>query len=486
MVVFEKKIFMLGCGAVAQCTLPLLFKILNIKPQQLTIMDFVDNRARVKEFIERGVTYVHDQLTEQNYQTLLKKYLSRGDLFIDLAWNIETCCIIEWCHENDVLYLNSSVEEWEPYKNVESATPQSLTLYARQMELRELTKNWPAQSPTAIVDHGANPGLVSHFTKQALIEIAQKIIAEQKQSMRTQQLEDALNHKNFPVLAQLSGTKVIHISERDTQIINKPKEVNEFVNTWSIEGFMEEGMAPAELGWGTHEKQLPPGALTHQTGPQNQILLASRGMDTLVYSWVPAGPIIGMVIRHGEAFGISERLTMWHDGKAIYRPTVHYAYCTNDAAYCSLFELRMRNFVPHTNRRIINDEIIKGEDQVGCLLMGHDFTAWWIGSCLSIEETRRLTPHQNATTLQVAISIVAAARYAINNPRKGFCLPDDIDHEEILSIAKPYLGTFVSTPVDWSPLQNQNLYLNYGKKLPAPEDAWQFSTFLVKNNFYQN
>lgn len=484
MISFDKKIFMLGCGGVAQCTLPLLFKILKIKPQQLTIMDFVDNRARVKDFLDQGVTYIQDQITQQNYQALLKKYLSAGDLFIDLAWNIETRAIIQWCHENSVLYINSSVEEWEPYKNIQQVKPQDLTLYARQMELLELSKSWGAHKTTVIVDHGANPGLVSHFTKQALIEIAQKIIAEQPKSARTEQLETALRGRNFPVLAQLGGTKVIHISERDTQIINKPKEVNEFVNTWSIEGFMEEGMAPAELGWGTHEKHVPPGALTHAHGPKNQILLSSRGMDTLVYSWVPVGPIIGMVIRHGEAYGISERLTVWKDETAAYRPTVHYAYCTNDAAICSLYELRMRNFVAQEQRRILNDEIIQGEDQVGCLLMGHDFTAWWIGSCLSIEEARRLVPHQNATTLQVAISIVAAACFTIKNPRRGFCLPDDIDHEEILEIAKPYLGRFISKPVNWSPLLNQNLYLNYGKKLPAPEDVWQFSTFLVRNNFY--
>ncbi len=32
---------------------------------------------------------------------------------------------------------------------------------------------WPAASgPTAVLTHGANPGLVSHFVKQALLNIA--------------------------------------------------------------------------------------------------------------------------------------------------------------------------------------------------------------------------------------------------------------------------------------------------------------------------
>ena len=57
------------------------------------------------------------------------------------------------------------------------------------------------------------------------------------------------------------GVKVIHCSERDTQITDQPKQVDEFVNTWSIEGFREEGTTTAEMGWGTHEKQLPAAGL---------------------------------------------------------------------------------------------------------------------------------------------------------------------------------------------------------------------------------
>ncbi len=34
---------------------------------------------------------------------------------------------------------------------------------------------------------------------------------------------------------------------------------NEFVNTWSVDGFVSEGAQPAELGWGSHEKHFPAG-----------------------------------------------------------------------------------------------------------------------------------------------------------------------------------------------------------------------------------
>ncbi len=486
---FKGKILVIGCGSVSQCAIPLILKLIDSPPKNITIMDFVDNRLRVKDSLDKGVSYVIDRITPQNYEKLLKKYIGPGDLIIDLAWNIDCIEMIKWCRDNNVLYVNTSVEVWDPYA-MDASDPRNLTLYVRQMAIRNLIKKWGNNNgPTAIVDHGANPGLVSHFTKIALEDIVKKIVGEgfkpsptKPIDRRIKILKEALDKKNYPMLAMISGVKVIHISERDTQITDKPKELDEFVNTWSIEGFFEEGIAPAEMGWGTHEKNIPKGACFHKIGPKNQICLESMGVNTWVRSWVPDCEIIGMVIRHGEAFGISDRLTVWNNkGKVIYRPTVHYAYCPSDAAINSLHELEMRRYNLQEKQRIMNDEIIKGEDRLGVLLMGHDFKSWWTGSLLDIEETRKLAPNQNATTLQVAISVVSAARWMIENPNKGFNLPDDIPHEDIMKISKPYLGPFISIPVDWAPLKDYDkAFRTLGFKKPKQKDVWQFTTFLVR------
>lgn len=469
---------MLGCGSITQCALPLLLKHLDVDPKQITVMDFVDNRKRIAGELKQGVHYVQKRLTRENYKDLLKEYLKKGDLFIDLSWNVDTVSLIDWCHHNGVLFLNTAVELWES-PNSPSADPRTQTLYPRQMALYELSKSWETPGPTAIIDHGANPGLVSHFTKQALVDLAKHFLKEKAHDKRAAKIEKALEDANFPELAHLLDVKTIHISERDTQITDKPKEVNEFVNTWSVAGLIEEGLAPAELGWGTHEKRLPKDGFEHESGPKNQICLSQKGANTWVQSWVPSGPITGMVIRHGEAFSISNHLTVWKDGMAIYRPTVHYAYCPCDGAINSLHELEMKHYVPQPKQRILNDEIISGVDELGCLLMGHDFGSWWIGSILDIEESRRLVPHQSATTVQVAISVVAATVYMIKHPNEGFCQPDDLDYKEILKVAKPYLGKFVSMPVDWSPLSFAREYSDFQKKIPDEKDKWQFTTFLL-------
>jgi len=332
-----------------------------------------------------------------------------------------------------------------------------------------------------VLEHGANPGLISHFTKQGLIDIGNRVIKDGKvKGKAADEIRQLIAEQKFNRLAMSLGVKVIHCSERDTQITDKPKQVNEFVNTWSVEGFREEGTTTAEMGWGTHEKELPPLAYEHAEGPRNQICLARMGINTWVSSWVPNYCIHGMVVRHGEAFTISDRLTVWEKGKAIYRPTVHYAYCPADVAIASLNELRGYDYRLVKNQRILNDEIISGSDILGALLMGHAYSAWWIGSDLSIEESRRLVPHQNATTMQVAISVVAAAMWMIENPDRGVCVPDDLPHEYVLKVSKPYLGKWISKPTDWTPLKHYtNAFPGHNNPQIDPADPWQFKNFLI-------
>src|SRR5262245_15632919 len=333
--------------------------------------------------------------------------------------------MLRWCGEHDVRFINTSVEEWDPYGDIENKSPYERSLYSRQMRIRLLKTALAARGKplaTAIIDHGANPGLVSHFTKRALLEIGVEMVkkgipAATGASRRDFELmiadAEAFAPGSYARLSRATGTKVLHISERDTQISSLPKAVNEFVNTWSIEGFYEEGTAPAELGWGTHERRLPKNAHTPIGGPGNQIFLAQPGIRTLVHSWVPrGGPIIGMVVRHAESFTISDYLTVWEDTiegrRPVYRPTVHYAYMPCDNAILSLYELTMRNYQLQPKLRIMSDEITDGIDELGVLLMGHPLTSWWTGSQLDIHEARELVPGQNATTLQVAAAVVGA------------------------------------------------------------------------------
>ncbi len=476
---FDGKVLIIGYGSVARCTLPILLKHIQIPYGNITIIDFEDKRSALKKWTNKGVTYLRQRITPENIAVVLSEHLSPGGLLIDLSWNIDAKTIIKWCHDNEVLYINTSVEIWDSLSEIESKDPVEKSLYHRQLSLREMAKDWNGGT-TAVVDHGANPGLITHFVKQALVDISERIIGDNKVSAdEAEHLRELVRTSNFAELAMLLKVKVIHCSERDTQITNNPKKVGEFVGTWSIEGLREEGTAPAELGWGTHERTLPPLAFVPSYGPRNQIMLAQMGMNTWVRSWVPDCEIVGMAIRHGEAFGLSDRLTVWNDGTPIYRPTVHYAYMPCDDTLVSLHELRCRNYEMQPKLRILKDkEIVGGADILGALLMGHEYGSWWCGSILSVEEARRLAPGQNATTVQVAMGVVSAVMWMIENPRKGLCTPEDLPHDYVLKISRPYLGRFISAPSDWNPLKNRKVYFKENPANHHDDDMWQFNNFL--------
>ena len=481
MIPFENKILFMGYGSVAQCTLPIFLKHVRADLTNITVMDFEDRSEALKSWTEQGVRFVRDQVTPENLGTLLGQYLSAGDLLVDLAWNIDCCELLQWCHDHGVLYINTSVEVWDPYVDAGSKHPTEKTLYWRHMNIRRMTAKWDRPGVTAVVEHGANPGLISHWTKQGLIDIGERLLDEKRvEGADAEEIRHCIDARVFNRLAQKLGVKVIHCSERDTQITDQPKQVNEFVNTWSIEGFREEGTTTAEMGWGTHEKQLPALAFEHPEGPRNQICLARMGINTWVRSFVPGHEIHGMVVRHGEAFTISDHLTVWEGDQAVYRPTVHYAYCPCDAAIVSLQEMRGYDYRLQPRLRIMGDEITSGADILGSLLMGHAYNAWWTGSDLSIDQSRRLVPHQNATTMQVAISVVAATMWMIENPERGVCVPDDLPHDYVLPIANPYLGRCISAPFDWTPLAHRAEFFDgYDQSDLDREDVWQFKNFLV-------
>lgn len=481
MIEFNHRILMTGFGVVAQATLPMLLKHLRVPCRNITVIDFEDCEEAMRPWLKRGARFIRERVTPTNLPRLLSTYARRGDLIIDLAWGIDFFEILEWAHNNQVLYVNASLESWHSSVEMPSKSSMAKSLYANYEKLLPIAARW-GQATTAVIDHGANPGLVSHFVKQGLLDIGDKALRENRMPRaQARRLERMMQEQTFAELARALGVKVIHCSEWDTQRASKPKRPDEFVGTWSVEGMWDESISPSELGWGTHEKWLPPFASRPATGPANQIILPQMGLNTWVRSWVPHQEIVGMIVTHGESFGISHALTVREAGQAVYRPTVHYAYMPCNDSIVSLHELRCRNYELHPRTRILRNEITEGMDLVGALIMGHRFQSWWTGSKLSIAAARRKVRGSNATTVQVAAGVLTGALWAIRNPQRGVCFPEDLPHEEILREARPYLGRLISEPSDWTPLRRHRVYFDENPMAQADQsDPWQFTNFLFR------
>ncbi len=465
---FKGKILIIGWGSVGQGVLPLILRHFDVPPEQITVITADPRGEKVTR--EYGVRFIITPLTPQNYEEIVRSHISSGDFLLNLSVDVSSAALIEFCQRNNILYLDTCVEPWLGFYTDPSLSISQRSNYALRdsaLKLRSLPIEGPR--PTAVIAHGANPGLVSHFVKQALLNIATDTGVK---------IEPPTTREAWARLAKDLGVKVIHIAERDTQVSQVPKKLGEFINTWSIDGFYSEGIQPSEIGWGTHEKKMPKDGKEHAFGTGSAIYLEQPSFMTKVRTWTPT-PLSqhGWAITHHESISIADYLTVKEGEKVIYRPTVHYAYHPCDGAVLSLDELAGNNGILQKEQRLIGEDILPGGvDELGVLLMGHAKNAYWYGSRLSIDEARKLVPYNNATTLQITASVMGAMAWAIQNPTVGIVEADEMDHQFLLDVTRPYLGEMLGVYTDWTPIQGR------GKLFPeqfSAEDPWQFDNFRV-------
>ena len=465
-VVFPGRLIFVGFGSIGQGVLPLILRHVGIQPDQITIVTADDAGEKIAQ--EYGVKFVKQALTRGNFKNVLDPIVGRGDFLLNLSVDVSSLALVKFCWEKGSLYLDTCIEPWPGGYTDPAVAPAKRTNYALREEALTL-KDSKQRMPTAVLTHGANPGLVSHLVKQAMLNIAKDTGVE---------VTEPANKAEWAALAHKLSIKVIHIAERDTQVAaGHPKMTGEFVNTWSVDGFVSEGCQPAELGWGSHEKNWPRDGKKHDFGRGSAIYLMQPGAATRVRTWTPkAGHFHGFLITHGESISIADYLTVKKGEQVAYRPTVHYAYHPCDNAVLSVHELAGRNWEMQERKRIMNEEITSGIDELGVLLAGHKKNAYWYGSQLSIEEARKLAPHNSATSLQVTVSALAGLIWAIENPNSGIVEPDDIDYKRILEICMPYLGTVAGEYSEWHPLVGR------GRMFPEDldeTDPWQFKNVRV-------
>jgi homospermidine synthase len=458
---FPGKIVFVGFGSIGQGVLPLVLRHIGTQAERIIILTADEaGRAAADQF---GVKFITNALTRDNYKALLGEHVKAGDFLL----NVSSVALIEHCREVGALYLDTCIEPWPGGYTDTSLSPSKRSNYALRETALTLRKGHE-KAPTAVLTHGANPGLVSHFVKQAILNIARDTGVD---------TAAPANREQWAALAQQIGLKVVHIAERDTQVSNVPKQLNEFVNTWSVDGFVSEGAQPAEMGWGTHEKHFPTDGGRHDFGSGCAIFLNRPGASTRVRTWTPlAGHFHGFLITHSEAISIADYYSVVKGRAVLSRPTVHYSYHPSDAAVLSVHEFAGRNWQIQDRKRIMMDEITTGIDELGVLLAGHSKNAYWYGSQLSIQEARKLAPFNSATSLQVTVAALSGMIWAMENPRRGIVEPDEMDFRRCLEICMPYLGPVVGAYTDWTPLFER------GRLFPEDldqADPWQFKNVRV-------
>ena len=466
-------IVMIGLGSIGRGALPLIERHFRFDRSRVTV---IEPRGENRAFVEaRGYRFVETHVTKDNHRALLSPLLTEGDgqgFCVNLSVDTGSLDLMRLTRELGALYIDTVTEPWLGFYFDEDADNAARTNYALRETVRREREARPGGT-TAVSCCGANPGMVSWFVKKALVDLAAELgLAHDEPA--------ASDRDGWAQLMRDVGVKGVHIAERDTQRAKAPKPLDTFWNTWSVEGFIAEGLQPAELGWGTHEKWTPVNAKGHATGCQAGLYLEQPGANTRVRSWCPTpGPQYGFLVTHNEAISVADFFTVrGEDGAVLYRPTCHYAYHPCNDAVLSLHEMFGAAGRAQPAQRVLGeDELLDGADELGVLLYGHGRNAYWYGSQLSLEEARRLAPFHNATGLQVSSAVVAGMVWALENPRAGIVDTDEMDYRRCLEVQASDLGPLNGYYTDWTPLQDRPGL--FPEDIDA-SDPWQFRNILVR------
>ena len=439
---FTGRIVFVGFGSIGQGLAPALKDKLNICHTQISVYSKDDIGSEIAQVL--GFDFKLQAITQDNYESVLGAVLNSGDILLNLAVEVSTYDLICLCQKIGAHYLDTSIEPWAGGYDTKKRDVVETTNYWLREQVLELAGNG---KPTAVIAHGANPGLISHLLKEALLEFAE--IKELDVSGFT-----------WAHICEALGIYVIQVAERDTQFDDSPLEAGEFANTWSIPGFLSEVSQPAEFGFGTHEVALPLGAQLHNFGCKASAYWPHLDAVPKVHTWTPSGGACeAYLITHNESISIAKHLSLWlrEYDRVVYRPTVYYAYVPCSKARESLISWEASGRAPPTKHSLLSFRSIRsGYDELGVLLCA-DTGSFWYGSTLHTEEVPRLLPFNSATSLQVVAGILGAIVWMLENPNEGVVEAEQMDHVRVMEVARPLLGSVQGTQTSWRPSRSGNL-----------------------------
>jgi homospermidine synthase len=461
------KIVFLGCGAVAKCVIFHLSDFLKVNYENVYIIDIADvtKHPAVNETIQKGANFMRMKVTEDEYEDLFKVLkLKPLDMVVDLLVSSNYLKMVEVCRKLSLVHVNASLE-------LDLVDCENMSLYDQSIlkrhdvldELNARIKNTDPLNATHIFEFGMNPGIISHFALKGILDVS-KLVLKNKEDP---ELAGYLKNREFAKMAKHLGVEVIHISEIDNQVGKIDVEDDMFVNTWSCIGFLDEGLKPPEIGWGTHEKKLP--SYGHLIG-SNQVALSVPSYKSLQRSYVPDEEFVGMSIPHGECITIPRFLTL-----PDYAPTVQYVYRLCPQTRACLERMPFEELLSCKKFKVMEPATceLEGNDRVGALLIlkQNPITGeqknWthWTGSILGQKTDKYFGP----TVIQVATGVLCAIKYAAINPQNGSGYSESLDSEWVVQTAAPFMGQIISEPMPWSPESTQFLDLQVKEKTAHTE-----------------
>jgi len=452
MIKFNGKILQFGFGAVGKSFFELLPREAKFDKSKYFVVS--KNAGEIDVFAELGgmvSNFIEMNVTKDNFADLFSKYLSKGDLLVDFSEGTGTREICTFCAQNNIMYLNTGESEWPTCW---------VNFYEHNLAIRkmigEISDIKEANQHPIVLQHGNNPGLVSHFVKIAIEKIAK--IKKSKKAI------EAIRQHKFNLAAQILKIRTIHVNDIDTQVVDAPFVKDKLYTTWCAENFLYEMLTPSAFSTGTHEEKISERQVGH-------VELDRLAVDTKCMTHYYNGQFEGYIVPHEETISIAKHLEVTgENGEIVYRPRVMFIYKPSNIAEEYLFKSKVYDYpnsdkekeLDHTDDdgnfiirgrkfpkdwEIVYEQIVSGTEFVGVLVVGDGFDPIWVGNRIELDFLYNKLHNkglywQTPTITPVAASALAAVCFMLKNKHKGgVYFPDDIlEYKSIIKIAEKYIS----------------------------------------------
>lgn len=483
MITFNGTIVQFGFGAVGKSFFEKISK--EIKFDEYKYFVITRESTEFEAYMNLGgvsSNFIVSDINRDNWKDTFSKYLKEGDLLIDFADSVGTKDFIEWCAENNIMYLNTGETDWPDhwYSIFEEHDKKS---YLKDLYTNKKDKN---RHPI-VLQHGNNPGLVSHFVKAGI----DYIISSQFKMNRT--LHKLSKQGKYNEIAQILGIKMIHVNDIDLQKVKDDFNPDILISPWCIDSFWFEMLSEATFNVGTHEEIDYKNESNLYNIEKGYFEFKTLAADKKYQTYYPFGKFEGYMVPHEETITIAKSLEIKNGDKIVYRPTVMFLYSPCEYARKFLEVSKVNEYpIPDPNKPMDCDnidgktiirgriypnnweilypeKIESGTEYVGVLILGDKFNPVWVGNRIEqkfLMKDKKNSYWQTPTITPVSMSALAGVCWMLKNKEKGgIYFPDDIkNYSDILKIAEKYISKTI-----YKTFSKREIEENLGVDLSNPQ-----------------
>ena len=400
-------------------------------------------------FIDAGIPVILKVgLTKENHREVLTPLLTGGPgrgMIVNLSVDTSSADLMDFCKDIDALYIDTVAEPWPGFYT----TPSSRFRSARTTRCARACSMCAGAGPaasTAMTCCGANPGMVSWFVKQALLDIARDTgVSRRAEDPRGMGAADAARSASRASTSP-SATPSAPASPSRAACSSTPGR--------SRASARRACSRPSSAGARTR-RGCRRTAIATTSAAGAAIYLTQPGAGTRVRSWTPTAQAQhGFLVTHNESISIADYFTRarGRQGRSTGRPaTTPITPATTPCCRCTRWPATPGS-ASRSGKSSTRTRSWTASTSSACCSTATPRTP--TGTAPRSRSRRRGSsrPTRTPPACRSPPRCSPASSGCWRTRSRGITEADEMDFRRCLEIQLPYLGKVFGTYTDWTPL----------------------------------